>query len=86
MNCSTGSTVILHSKISIDTIEPMKRKHRRGGARLGTGPKKHGRKPYLIRMKPETMAVILGRMGERGLKVIGEVLEQDYVKDNRSNV
>jgi hypothetical protein len=32
------------------------------------------------------MAVILGRMGERGLKVIGEVLEQDYVKDNRSNV
>jgi hypothetical protein len=32
------------------------------------------------------MAVILSKMGERGLKVIGEVLEQDYVKDNRSNV
>jgi hypothetical protein len=61
----------------------MKRKPKHGGRRPGAGRPGVGRVPYLIRMKPETMAVILAKMGERKLKVIGEVLEQDYVQDNR---
>jgi hypothetical protein len=61
----------------------MTRKRKHGGRRPGAGKPWSGRKPYLIRMKPETMAVILAKMGERKLKVIGEVLEQDYVENNR---
>jgi hypothetical protein len=70
-------------KLPAGMLSPMKRKPKRGGRRPGAGMPSHGRKPYLIRMKPETMAVILAKMGERKLKVIGEVLEQDYVQDNR---
>ena len=46
-----------------------------GGARKGAGRKAAGRKPYLVRMKPRTMAV-LKRAAKP--KTVGEYLDATY--------
>ena len=49
----------------------------RGGKRAGAGRKPAGRKPYLVRMKPATMAALRAKARRLGLKPPGAVLDQD---------
>ena len=46
-----------------------------GGKRKGAGRKESGRKPYLVRMKPATMA---GLKRDAGDKTVGEYLDELY--------
>jgi len=54
-------------------IQKVLRKH--GGARKGAGRKAAGRKPYLVRMKPRTMAVLKQTAKP---KTVGEYLDATY--------
>jgi hypothetical protein len=56
-----------------------------GGAREGSGRKSLGRKPYLIRMKPEAMAAIQREQRKKKLSAVGEVLEMQYLQNNRKS-
>ncbi len=47
----------------------------RGGARKGAGRKPAGRRPYLVRMKPRTMAA-LKRAAKP--KTVGEYLDENF--------
>jgi hypothetical protein len=62
---------------------PMNQPSKRGGARVGSGRKKLGRKPFIVRMNPETMRVLRARAAQIGKKHAGEVLEHDYDPNNR---
>lgn len=52
-----------------------RKKSEQGGKRKGAGRKPTGRRPYLVRMKPRTMAV-LKRAAKP--KTVGEYLDATY--------
>lgn len=49
----------------------------RGGRRPGSGRKPSGRRPYLIRMKPETMRQLKAQAAVHYMRV-GEYLDRVY--------
>lgn len=56
----------------------MKPKSKRGGFRPGSGRKPTGRKPFLIRCKPETMTTLKSIAIQAALPTVGSVLDRDY--------
>lgn len=56
----------------------MKPKPNRGGYRPGSGRKPTGRKPFLVRCLPQTMAAIKSIALQERVGTVGAVLDRDY--------